>query len=213
MATAAGGGSATMTREQLLHLFARFSFLTSLPGEEGARSAPLLLPLYVSPPSSSNPDHPPSFLSSASGSLAEVKARIADAVRDKQEAVAVTTEIQEEILREMGIDPSFGIGCLGKVNIMYEDDMELMVKFYQFVAKEEMAIDEAELDPREFTEKLHAQQKLQEQQLKMLIQMRKYKPESQSVILETLHKQLEGANFDADASILTPERIQDIVEN
>ncbi|XP_015698151.1 uncharacterized protein LOC102715344 [Oryza brachyantha] len=174
MATAAGGGSATMTREQLLHLFARFSFLTSLP---------------------------------------EVKARIADAVRDKQEAVAVTTEIQEEILREMGIDPSFGIGCLGKVNIMYEDDMELMVKFYQFVAKEEMAIDEAELDPREFTEKLHAQQKLQEQQLKMLIQMRKYKPESQSVILETLHKQLEGANFDADASILTPERIQDIVEN
>ncbi|KAF0895345.1 hypothetical protein E2562_012380 [Oryza meyeriana var. granulata] len=147
--TAAGGGGSSkmMTREQLLHLFSRFSFLTSLP---------------------------------------DVKARIADAVREKQEAVAVTTEIQEEILREMGIDPSFGIGCLGKVNIVYEDDMELMVKFYQFVAKEEMAIDEAELDPREFTEKMHAQQKLQEQQLKMLIQMRKYNPESQSVILETV---------------------------
>ncbi|KAF0895346.1 hypothetical protein E2562_012380 [Oryza meyeriana var. granulata] len=112
----------------------------------------------------------------------------------------------------MGIDPSFGIGCLGKVNIVYEDDMELMVKFYQFVAKEEMAIDEAELDPREFTEKMHAQQKLQEQQLKMLIQMRKYNPESQSVILETLRKQLESANFDTDVTILTPEQIQEIVE-
>ncbi|KAF2910901.1 hypothetical protein DAI22_11g136700 [Oryza sativa Japonica Group] len=102
MAAAAAAASTTsmMTRPQLLHLFSRFSFLTSLP---------------------------------------EVKARIADAVRDKQEAVAVTTEIQEEILREMGIDPSFGIGCLGKVNVMYEDDMELMVKFYQFVAKELMS--------------------------------------------------------------------------
>ncbi|BAF28284.1 Os11g0488600 [Oryza sativa Japonica Group] len=191
MAAAAAAASTTsmMTRPQLLHLFSRFSFLTSLP---------------------------------------EVKARIADAVRDKQsslgvrleqmslaryEAVAVTTEIQEEILREMGIDPSFGIGCLGKVNVMYEDDMELMVKFYQFVAKEEMAIDEAELDPIEFAEKIHAQHKLQEQQLKMLIQMRKYNPESQSVILETLRKQLESANFDTDASILTPEQIQEIVEN
>ncbi|EAY80951.1 hypothetical protein OsI_36131 [Oryza sativa Indica Group] len=176
MAAAAAAASTTsmMTRPQLLHLFSRFSFLTSLP---------------------------------------EVKARIADAVRDKQEAVAVTTEIQEEILREMGIDPSFGIGCLGKVNVMYEDDMELMVKFYQFVAKEEMAIDEAELDPIEFAEKIHAQHKLQEQQLKMLIQMRKYNPVSQSVILETLRKQLESANFDTDASILTPEQIQEIVEN
>uniref|UniRef100_A0A0A9GSY7 Uncharacterized protein n=1 Tax=Arundo donax TaxID=35708 RepID=A0A0A9GSY7_ARUDO len=64
MATAAGGGESMMTREQLLHLFAHFSFLTSLP---------------------------------------EVKQRIADAVMDKQEAVAVTTEIQEEVLREMGI--------------------------------------------------------------------------------------------------------------
>ncbi|KAL5204917.1 hypothetical protein ABZP36_009788 [Zizania latifolia] len=174
MATADGGGSGSaMTREQLLHLFSRFSFLTSLP---------------------------------------EVKVRIADAVRDKQEAVAVTTEIQEEILREMGIDPSFGIGCLGKVNVMYDNDMELMIKFYQFVAKEEMAIDEAELDPREFAEKIRAQQKLQEQQLKMLFEMRKYNPESQSGVLDALHKQLESTNFDTDASILTLEQIQEIVQ-
>ncbi|TVU25417.1 hypothetical protein EJB05_27912 [Eragrostis curvula] len=171
MATAAGGGEAMMTRDQLLHLFTRFSFLISLP---------------------------------------EVKQRIADAVSDKQEAVAVTTAIQEEILREMGIDPSFGIGCLGKVNVVYENDMDLMIKFYQFVAKEEMAIDEAELEPREFAEKLHGQEILQEQQLNMLVEMRKYSPDIQSVILGTLHKQLEQANFDTSASILSPEQIQEI---
>ncbi|KAL6630524.1 hypothetical protein ACP70R_028597 [Stipagrostis hirtigluma subsp. patula] len=170
---AAAGGEGMMTREQLLHLFSRFSFLTSLPG---------------------------------------VKQRIADAVRDKQEAVAVTTEIQEEILREMGIDPSFGIACLGKVNVVYENDMDLMIKFYQFVAKEEMAIDEAELEPKEFAQKLHAQQTLQEQQLSMLVEMRKYSPESQSVILGTLRKQLEGANFDTNASIFSPEQIQAIIQ-
>ncbi|XP_062182451.1 uncharacterized protein LOC133886688 [Phragmites australis] len=172
MATAAGGES-MMTREQLLHLFARFSFLTSLP---------------------------------------EVKQRIADAVRDKQEAVAVTTEIQEEVLRELGIDPSFGIGCLGKVNVVYENDMDLMIAFYQFVAKEEMAIDEAELEPREFAEKLHSQKILQEQQLNMLVEMRNYSPENQSVILGTLRKQLEEANFDVNMSILSPEQIQEIVQ-
>uniref|UniRef100_A0A0E0R8I1 Uncharacterized protein n=1 Tax=Oryza rufipogon TaxID=4529 RepID=A0A0E0R8I1_ORYRU len=77
----------------------------------------------------------------------------------------------------MGIDPSFGIGCLGKVNVMYEDDMELMVKFYQFVAKELMS---------------------------WWITI---------TATEDLRKQLESANFDTDASILTPEQIQEIVEN
>lgn len=172
MATAAGGES-MMTREQLLHLFSRFSFLTSLP---------------------------------------EFKDRIADAVSDKQEAVAVTTEVQEEILREMGIDPGFGISCLGKVNVVYENDMDLIVKFYQFVAKEEMAIDEAELEPLEFAEKMHTQQELQQQQLEMLVQIRKYSPESQSAILETLRKQLESADFDTSVSVLTPEQIQGIVQ-
>ncbi|KAI5012582.1 hypothetical protein ZWY2020_024848 [Hordeum vulgare] len=53
----------------------------------------------------------------------------------RREAVAVTTEVQEEILREMGIDPSFGIACVRKVNVVYENDMDLMIKLYKFVAK------------------------------------------------------------------------------
>lgn len=32
-------------------------------------------------------------------------------------------------------DPSFGISCLGKVNHTYENDQELMIQFYKFVAK------------------------------------------------------------------------------
>ncbi|KAI4994948.1 hypothetical protein ZWY2020_034851 [Hordeum vulgare] len=32
-------------------------------------------------------------------------------------------------------DPSFGIACLRKVNVVYENDMDLMIKLYQFVSK------------------------------------------------------------------------------
>ncbi|KAI0516119.1 hypothetical protein KFK09_008791 [Dendrobium nobile] len=163
--------SGMLSREQLLHLFSRFSFLVSQP---------------------------------------EVKKRIADAVRDKQEAVAITTVIQEEVLLEMGIDPRFGIACLGKVHVVYENDMDLMIQFYRFVAKEEMAIDEAELKPDEFVDKMHHQQKLQEQQLEMLKTIRRFHPDDQSAILEKLHKQMESANFENSASFLTLDQIQEI---
>ncbi|WOL00350.1 hypothetical protein Cni_G09063 [Canna indica] len=140
----------------------------------------------------------------------DVKKRIADAVRDKQEAVAITTAIQEGILLEMGIDPRFGIACLGKVNAMYESDMDLMIQFYRFVAKEEIAIDEAELEPSDFEEKMLTQQRLQEQQLEMLKQMRKYDPETQSAILEVLHEQLDKANFESNAAVLRADQIEEI---
>jgi len=32
-------------------------------------------------------------------------------------------------------DPGFGIGCLGKLNSAYENDKELMIGFYKFLAK------------------------------------------------------------------------------
>ncbi|KAG0485642.1 hypothetical protein HPP92_009516 [Vanilla planifolia] len=164
--------SGMLSREQLLHLFYRFSFLTSQP---------------------------------------DVKKRIVEAVKDKQEAVAITTAIQEEILLEMGIDPRFGIACLGKVNLVYEKDMELMIQFYKFVAKEEMAIDEAELELDDFADKFQHQQKLQQQQLEMLIHMRKFNQDEQSAILETLHKQMETDNFEKSVTFLTYEQIQEIV--
>ncbi|PQP94495.1 uncharacterized protein Pyn_35403 [Prunus yedoensis var. nudiflora] len=137
--------SEMLSREQLLHLFDRFSFLTSQP---------------------------------------DVNKRIADGVEDKQEAVAITTAIQEEIFLEMGIDPRFGISSLGKVNEKYENDQDMMIRFYKFIAREEMACDEAELEANEFAERMHSQEKLQEQQLEMLKHMRKFPLDDQSAILE-----------------------------
>ncbi|XP_009597101.1 uncharacterized protein LOC107774124 [Nicotiana tabacum] len=164
--------SEMLSKEQLLHLFDRFAFLTSQP---------------------------------------DVKKRIADAVSDKQEAVAVTTAIQEEIFSEMGIDPRFGLTCLGKINMTYESDRDLMIRFYEFVAKEEMACEEAEFGPDRFAERLKMQQNLQEQQLEMLKYMRNFHMDDQSAILEKIHQQLEKANFDTEASVLTVEQMQDVV--
>lgn len=144
-------------------------------------------------------------------SLPDVKNRIADAVKDQQEPVSVTTAIQEEIFLEMGVDPGFGIGCLGKVNMVYENDRDLMIRFYGFVAKEEMACDEAELVPDEFAEKMRNQQKLQEQQLEMLKYMRKFHTDEQSAILEKLHEQMQNANLDSRASIMPVDQIEEFV--
>ncbi|GMH06851.1 hypothetical protein Nepgr_008691 [Nepenthes gracilis] len=141
----------------------------------------------------------------------DVKKRIADAVNDKQEAVAVTTAIQEEIFLEMGVDPGFGLACLGKVNMVYDNDRDLMIRFYGFVAKEEMVCDEAELGPDEFAEKMENQQRLQNQQLEMLKHMRNFQLDDQSAILEKLHEQMQNADFDSKASVLSLQQIEEAV--
>lgn len=163
--------STMLSRDQLLHLFNRFSFVTSQP---------------------------------------DVKRRISDAVQDNQEAVAVTTAIQEEIFLEMGVDPRFGIACLGKVNMVYENDRDLMIHFYRFVAREEMVCEEAELGPEEFAERMQFQHELHEQQLEMLKHMRKFHQDNQTAIFEKLRQQMVNANFESGASIMSSEQIQEI---
>ncbi|KAK1419128.1 hypothetical protein QVD17_28286 [Tagetes erecta] len=76
------------------------------------------------------------------------------------EVVAVTTAIQEEILKEMGVDSTYGLACLGKINMEYENDQDLIVRFYKFVAEEEIACEEAELGPDEYSVRLQMQQSL-----------------------------------------------------
>ncbi|KAK6793613.1 hypothetical protein RDI58_007066 [Solanum bulbocastanum] len=141
----------------------------------------------------------------------DVKQRIVDAVNHKQDAVAITTAIQEEIFSEIGIDPQFGLACLGKINMTYESDQDLMIRFYEFVAKEEMACEEGELGLDRFAERLTMQQNLQEQQLEMLKYMRNFHMDDQSAILEKIHQQLNKANFETGASVLTVEQMQDVV--
>ncbi|KAL7610787.1 uncharacterized protein LOC111877718 [Lactuca sativa] len=163
-----------LSREQLLHLFDRFSTLTSQN---------------------------------------DVKKRIADAVNDNQEAVAVTTAIQEEILKEMGVDPAYGLACLGKINMDYENDRDLMVRFYAFVAKEEMACEEAELGPDEYSERLQMQQTLHSHQLEMLKHMRNYGVDHQSAILEKLRQKMEKEEFENEAFVFSVDEMNEIVEN
>ncbi|XP_071703304.1 uncharacterized protein [Rutidosis leptorrhynchoides] len=162
-----------LSREQLLHLFDRFSTLTSQP---------------------------------------DVKKRISDAVNDNQEAVAVTTAIQEEILNEIGVDPAYGLACLAKISTEYENDQDLMVRFYGFVAKEEMACEEAELGPYAYSERLQMQQNLHKQQLEMLKQMRNYGVDDQSMILDKLRQKMEKEDFESESSLFSVDEIQEIVQ-
>ncbi|KAK8938253.1 hypothetical protein KSP40_PGU003527 [Platanthera guangdongensis] len=41
--------------------------------------------------------------------------------------------------------PRFGIACLGKVNAAFENDMDLMIQFYRFIANWQLAHDVKEL--------------------------------------------------------------------
>ncbi|KAK1438771.1 hypothetical protein QVD17_04581 [Tagetes erecta] len=162
-----------LSREQLLHLFDRFSTLITQP---------------------------------------DVKKRIADAVNDNQEAVAVTTALQEEILKEMGVDPTYGLACLGKINMEYENDQDLMVRFYKFVAEEEMACEEAELGPDEYSERLQMQHSLHQQQLEMLKHMRNYGMDDQSAILEKLRQKMEK-DFESESPLLSVDEMKEVVES
>ncbi|KAL2965291.1 hypothetical protein AAZX31_16G052700 [Glycine max] len=148
------------------------------------------------------------FLTSKPGRCEEKGCR---GCTDKQEAVAVTTAIQEEIFLEMGVDPRFGISCLGKLSTVYENDLDLVIQFYKFLSKEEVACDEAELGEEEFAEKMLNQQKLQEQQLEMLKYMRKFHLDDQSAILEKLHQQIENGTYESGTSMLSAEQIDEIV--
>ncbi|KAJ0984591.1 hypothetical protein J5N97_002947 [Dioscorea zingiberensis] len=146
----------------------------------------------------------------------DVKKRIGDAVMDKQEALVVITEIQEEILLEMGIE-SAGLrisrASSSTQNLRRNsDEVEGLCTSYSHAAVEEMACDEAELEPDEYVEKLHIQHQLQEQQLEMLKHMRKFHPDDQMAILEVLHRQMETTNFNNSSAVLTSDQIQAIVQ-
>ncbi|KAG0570436.1 hypothetical protein M758_6G155700 [Ceratodon purpureus] len=143
--------------------------------------------------------------------LPETKNRLAEAISDKQEAVNVTTEIQEELFLKMGVDPKFGIESLGKVNIVYADDRDLMIQFYQFVSAEEMACEEAELGPEAFARKMEEVKKSQQQQMGMLRQLRGIPVDEQQAFLQELQSKMHEAQSESGAAMTTQE-IQEFFE-
>eukprot|EP00250_Pteridium_aquilinum_P028389 c37074_g1_i1 orf=309-851(-) len=142
----------------------------------------------------------------------DVKRRIEDAVKQRQEAVAVTTEIQEELLEQMGVEPKFGIACLGKVNAIYKDDRELMLQFYAFVTKEELACDEAELGSHAFQSKMQQFEKIQDQQLQVLQKLRGLPIKEQQVFLEKLHDHMQQSQYEHGSSLMESVEIQEFFQ-
>ncbi|KAG5099087.1 hypothetical protein JHK82_044139 [Glycine max] len=138
----------------------------------------------------------------------DVKKRVAEAVQDKQEAVAVTTAIQEEIFLEMGVALLQAAATPWMPSLCTQD---LASHAWENSVREEVACDEAELGEEEFAEKMLNQQKLQEQQLEMLKYMRKFHLEDQSAILEKLHQQIENGTYESGTSMLSAEQIDEIV--
>ncbi|XP_024393855.1 uncharacterized protein [Physcomitrium patens] len=138
----------------------------------------------------------------------ETKRRIADAIKAKQEAVNVTTKIQEELLVKMGVEPKFGIECLGKVSAIYKNDRDLMIQFYQFVSREEMACEEAELGPEAFAKKMEQVKKFQQQQMGMLQQLRNVPVDQQQAVFQQLQTKMRETQSSGGAA-MTPQEIQD----
>eukprot|EP00850_Spirogloea_muscicola_P003719 SM000015S01219 [mRNA] locus=s15:622240:624003:+ [translate_table: standard] len=141
----------------------------------------------------------------------EVKQRIVEGVRSGKEAALITTEIQEELLLAMGVEPKFGIACLAKVNTVYRNDQELITKFYTFVAREELACDEAELSPEAFMEKKAKHEQAQEAQQQLLQQMRGLPPEQQQAYLRQLQSEIQSGQQSAQQGykpVMTPEEMR-----
>lgn len=52
-----------------------------------------------------------------------------------------TIKVQPTILLNFAVnvfstaDPRFGLSCLGQVNVEYENDQDVMIQFYKFVAR------------------------------------------------------------------------------
>ncbi|KAI4339658.1 hypothetical protein MLD38_024575 [Melastoma candidum] len=199
-----------LTREQLLFLFRSLLF-PHFPTRSGPQISRLTVSLY-----SSVFDYGWLLLLFVS-SHSDVKKRIADGVQDKQEAVAVTTAIQEDIFREMGIGYGISRICNQLCNF-WKWNLLLLLHSNKLDAhipssgvREEVACDEAELNPSEFSEKKLHWEKFQEQQLEKLTEMRRYNLDDQSVILYKLRQQMEDGNFDDMTSLLPSEQMQEIV--
>eukprot|EP00246_Nothoceros_aenigmaticus_P000634 TRINITY_DN10884_c0_g1_i1.p1 TRINITY_DN10884_c0_g1~~TRINITY_DN10884_c0_g1_i1.p1 ORF type:complete len:125 (-),score=24.32 TRINITY_DN10884_c0_g1_i1:98-472(-) len=112
----------------------------------------------------------------------------------------------------MGIEPKFGIACLGKVNTVYKDDKELMLKFYEFISREEMACDEAELSPEAFQQKMQHFKRLQEQQLRMLQHLRGLPVDQQKDFIQGMQSQMQSPQHEVGSSVMTPQQIQEFLQ-
>ena len=54
---------------------------------------------------------------------------------NSQDVEDVITELQKELFLQQGIDPDWGVHCLGRINTEHRDDPDFIAAFYQFVLR------------------------------------------------------------------------------
>ncbi|CAM6097219.1 unnamed protein product [Calypogeia fissa] len=121
----------------------------------------------------------------------EAKRRVADAA-NAGNAAAVSTEIQREVFINMGVDPQVGLDSLANVRALYHDDRECILKHLEFIQREESARELAEMGQEAFQQKRQQTKQVEEQQLKLLHQLRKLPVDVQEGFLQGLSSKAQG---------------------
>eukprot|EP01025_Chloroclados_australasicus_P026360 TRINITY_DN2616_c0_g1_i1.p8 TRINITY_DN2616_c0_g1~~TRINITY_DN2616_c0_g1_i1.p8 ORF type:complete len:197 (-),score=39.19 TRINITY_DN2616_c0_g1_i1:2424-3014(-) len=104
----------------------------------------------------------------------DVKRQLKAAHENGQNVEKLITQLQKEIFQKQGIDGDVGIAFLAKVSTVFADDPEVLTTFFGYVEREDLALDEVELEPNQYMQKLqvYEQSKRQRQQaLSMLKNM------------------------------------------
>ncbi|MEW5312530.1 MAG: hypothetical protein WDW38_004159 [Sanguina aurantia] len=88
------------------------------------------------------------------------KQRLAVEHRQKRDIQETINEMQRQVFESQGVQGAYGIQFLAKVKKVHGQDAPLLTAFYEFVQREEMALDEAELPGSEFQNKYEQLAKL-----------------------------------------------------
>jgi hypothetical protein len=133
------------------------------------------------------------------------KRRVADAAKAGK-FVAVSSDIQREVFISMSIDPDFGMQSLANVRTFYHDDRECVLKHLEYVQKVERARQLAEMGLEAFQHQRQQTKEVEEQQLKLLHQLRKLPADVQAGFLLGLSKPVQGFSASSFFNCVPTER-------
>mmetsp|Transcript_14458 Transcript_14458/g.27781 ORF Transcript_14458/g.27781 Transcript_14458/m.27781 type:complete len:220 (-) Transcript_14458:230-889(-) len=98
----------------------------------------------------------------------ETKAKLRELIACGQDAGEAITEMQKEVLVNLGIDGDFGMEFMGRVSEHYQTDTQFMTRFFAFVQAESNLLDEVESDPETLAEMESLQKEIQTLQTKAM---------------------------------------------
>eukprot|EP01026_Neomeris_dumetosa_P081157 TRINITY_DN9081_c0_g1_i1.p1 TRINITY_DN9081_c0_g1~~TRINITY_DN9081_c0_g1_i1.p1 ORF type:complete len:136 (-),score=12.91 TRINITY_DN9081_c0_g1_i1:35-442(-) len=84
----------------------------------------------------------------------QVKKQLKTAHTLGQNVEELITSLQKDVFEKQGIEGDFGISFLSRVSTVFADDPEVLIEFYDFVEREELALDEVEFDKQQYDLKL-----------------------------------------------------------